>query len=264
MKNKIFAILLSLSVIFTSLSVYAADLNNLFVTEDFWNNNSTVSTTKFYIENANISGVCRYIFDSSTNEIYFRFDFAGKINNSKLKINFNFEDGEVNNFSINQNGMCDYNGNENTKYNVIYNFDTVPMIGIKIPSDSYINYLSVNFYYQGRNQIVLSNLLLDATPVTSIQATKAVVNKQTTTKAPTEKQTKYIPQVTKYVPNNNQNIIISSIEEQTSTSQYYYSKDAVNSSNKRIFTATLGAVALVISIVFLIIYFARKRNPLDD
>lgn len=254
---KMFAFVLVSITIFSSIIAYANELDRAYINEDYWNNNTKVTAVNFKIREYKINGVCKYYFDSTNNSIYFRFDFAGEIDKAQLKLNFNILND---NFAISSDGMCDYDGNENELYSVIYDFESVPMLGIKINNGNYVNSIRLKINYNGRNDIVIDKLLLDATPTTTVTTTKAKKAPQTTVNSNSATKAN---STTKFAASGKCTTSVHPTAPTTTVSSYDDSREVVVTKDRAVY-GIIGGVISAISLAFLTIFLVNRKNPLDN
>lgn len=279
----IFVILLASSSLFPVISS-ANELNKLYLSEEFWYSQDNIETKAFDYGDYEPSGYLRYFRDIESNMFYVSVTLSNVIDElpyGHTKLHFDIvNSANEYHFAINEDGICDYEGNENDLFEIIYNFDNshngVYLAGIKIDNGSYINDLSFTLNFGGRNYILIDNLHIDATPTTTVKETTTKPPKETTTKHTTTKTTKTSKTTTKKIIEAKTTTIPSTkfyahIETSSTTKTTKFNGQANSGysnayerkytlSNRAIISIALGSILLVMAIICFIVFFKGKKS----
>lgn len=262
----------------------ANELNKVYLSEEFWYSQDNIETKAFDYGDNEPSGFIRYFEDVENNMFYVSVtlsDVNEELPYGYTKLHFDIvNSANEYHFGINENGICDYEGNENDLFEIIYNFDKsqkgVYLAGIKIDNGSYINDLSFTLNFGGRNYILISNLHIDATPTTTVKETTTKPIKQTTTKHTTTKTTKTSKTTTKKITEAKTTTIPSTkfyahIEASSTTKTTKFNGQANSGysnayerkytlSNRSIISIVLGSILLVMALVCFIVFFKDRKS----
>lgn len=285
----IVSLVIILITFFASFSLFpiissANEINKAYLSEEFWYSQDNIETKAFDYGDYEPSGYLRYFQDVENNMFYVSVtlsDVNDELPYGYTKLHFDIvNSANEYHFGINENGICDYEGNENDLFEIIYNFDKsyngVYLAGIKIDNGSYINDLSFTLNFGGRNYILISNLHIDATPTTTVKETTTKDTKQTTTKHTTTKITKTSKATTKKITEAKTTTTPSTkfyahIETSSTTKTTKFNGQANSGysnayerkytlSNRAIISIVLGSILLVMALVCFILFFKGIKS----
>lgn len=273
---RIISIMLAIIILSSSFNAFSESINNAYVSSDYWNTYVSSKSIRFSFINSDEKCIAKYVVDDNDKAIYLKFEFNYPVDLSLLKIHFDIKN-ELRDyhFAVDENGLTDFEGNEDTDFEIIQNFETSPMIGIRFIDNELINKLSLKVNYDGKNYKVINKLNLDFTPVTEPSTTKITttkLSKEKSTKASrattkTESKTKEKvakTTVTKYIPNVEKHKVSNdetSTQLQSESNSEIYSNIAPTSNvkNKKPLIIS-GCVTGVICVLLFITYLIKKRK----